>query len=218
MGGGMEGKLNLAYFGLSSSPSTHEENHQSHYYHRCYNPANKSPIDWWFLLEISRYGIVAAHGNHGCGGIHIGDGVYITSPADKVVALIGLSNHTDHQPGIIGEHPLVRGGYRTASGAGDGKVILGSNPQIPFGKLDLSACGDHAAVGLKPHRVIAACGDLDDVHPAADIALPVAIISHGDHAAVGLKPHRVIAACGDLDDIHPAEDIALPVAAESHRT
>jgi len=41
-GGGYGEKLNSASFGLSSLPlsSMHEENHQSRYYHRCYNPAN----------------------------------------------------------------------------------------------------------------------------------------------------------------------------------
>ena len=69
--------------------------------------------------------------------------------------------------------------------------------QIPFGKLDLRARGDHDAVVLKPHRVIFACVDLSDVRPAADIALPGAVISHGDHGAVGLKAHCVLLACGD---------------------
>ena len=88
--------------------------------------------------------------------------------------------------------------------------------QIPFGKLDHKACSDHGAVGLKPHRVIAACGDLDDVCPAADLKLPVAVISDGDHGAVVLKPHRVIHSCGDLGGVRPTVDIALQVIVISH--
>jgi len=76
---------------------------------------------------------------------------------------------------------------------------------------------DHGAVGCKPHSVKAACGDLDDIRPVADIAaLPVAIVSHGDHGAVAAKPHRVLAACGDLDDIRPVAYITRPGVVESH--
>jgi hypothetical protein len=32
--------IGSASFCQGNSPSTHEENHQSHYYHRPYNPAN----------------------------------------------------------------------------------------------------------------------------------------------------------------------------------
>jgi hypothetical protein len=32
--------ISSASFCQGNSPSTHEENHQSHYYHRPYNPAN----------------------------------------------------------------------------------------------------------------------------------------------------------------------------------
>jgi len=63
--------------------------------------------------------------------------------------------------------------------------------------------------------VIPACGDLGDIPPAADIALPIGVVSHGDHA-VGSKPHRVTAACGDLVDARPVADIALPVVVPSH--
>jgi hypothetical protein len=34
--------------------------------------------------------------------------------------------------------------------------------QIPFSELDLRACGDYGTVELNSHRVIVACGDLDD--------------------------------------------------------
>ena len=76
--------------------------------------------------------------------------------------------------------------------------------------------GDHAAVGLKPHRVCHACSDLDDARPAADIALTGVVPSRGDDGAVGLKPHRELAASGDLDDVGPAADIALSIVVPSH--
>ena len=37
--------------------------------------------------------------------------------------------------------------------------------------------GDHAAIGLKPHRMIAACDDLNDLCPVVDLAPPVAVVS-----------------------------------------
>ena len=154
------------------------------------SPTNKRPVDWRNLLKVSCYGIAVIHGDDGCSGPHTGDGVDITSPVNKPVASLGLGHQIDHHTRIIGEDPLPRSGYITASGARNGK-IEGGTSQIPFGKLDLRACGDHGAVGLKPHRVTAACGDLDNVRPAADIALPVVVSSHGDHGAVGLKPHGV---------------------------
>ena len=64
--------------------------------------------------------------------------------------------------------------------------------------------------------MIATCGDLDDVRPVADIALPVGVVSHGAHGAVELKPHRAQAACGDLDDVRPVADIALLRVVDSH--
>ena len=61
--------------------------------------------------------------------------------------------------------------------------------------------GNYGAVGLELHRVKVACGDLGDVHPATDIALPIVVPSHGDHGAVGPEPHRMMPACGDHDDM-----------------
>ncbi len=61
-----------------------------------------------------------------------------------------------------------------------------------------------------------ACGDLGDVRPAADIALPVVVPSHGDHGAVVFNPHRVIVACADLANVRPAANIAPPIVVVSH--
>src|SRR4030042_1440704 len=76
--------------------------------------------------------------------------------------------------------------------------------------------GDHGAAGLKPHRVIPACGDLCDIRPASDIALLVPVVSHCNYSAVGPKPHCVGPACGDLGDVRPAADTTLPVVVISH--
>ena len=38
----------------------------------------------------------------------------------------------------------------------------------------------HCAVGLEPYRVIAACANLDNINPCADIALPKAVIPDRD--------------------------------------
>ena len=62
----------------------------------------------------------------------------------------------------------------------------------------------------------AACVDLDNVRPVANIALPVGVISHGDHGAIGFKPQRVPAACVDLDNVRPVANITLPVGVISH--
>ena len=84
---------------------------------------------------------------------------------------------------------------------------------LPIG---VASRGDHAAVGLKPHRVCHAFSDLGDVRPASDIALTVEVPSRGDDGAVGLKRHRELAASGDLDDVGPAADIALSIFVLSH--
>jgi hypothetical protein len=64
--------------------------------------------------------------------------------------------------------------------------------------------------------VTRACGDPDDVRPAADIALPVVFLAHSDHRAVSLKSYSVKVACADTNGVRPAVDIALPIVARAH--
>jgi len=74
-----------------------------------------------------------------------------------------------------------------------------SNIALPFG---VPSHADHGAIVFKPHRVLLACGDLSDVHPAADIAVPFVVRpSNCNHGAVGLESHRVSAACRDRGDV-----------------
>ncbi len=63
---------------------------------------------------------------------------------------------------------------------------------------------------------MAACGDLGDVRPVTDIALPIGVISHGEHSAIVLESYRVIATCGDLGYVRPVVNIALPGVVVSH--
>ena len=73
--------------------------------------------------EVSHDGVVAIHGDGGCGIINIGNGAHIARPVDKAVASTWSGHQVDHCSLVIGRSPFSRGGYRPAIGAGDGEVI-----------------------------------------------------------------------------------------------
>lgn len=54
---------------------------------------------------------------------------------------------------------------------------------------------------------VQACTNVDNAHPAADIALPIAVASDRDYSTVGPNSYCVIAARCDLDDADPANNI-----------
>jgi len=90
-------------------------------------------------------GIFAAYCDIRRSSLDIGDGVHITTPPGKAVALLGLGNQINHCLGSIGKIPLSRSGCITSSSAGDGEDTLRRwhrKYQIPFGKLDFPARGD----------------------------------------------------------------------------
>jgi len=73
----------------------------------------------------------AVHGDIGCGGVDIGDGVHIASPVDKLVAFLSLGHQADHRSFVIDKSPLSRVGYRPRPGTGDSEVIRPTTAHHP---------------------------------------------------------------------------------------
>jgi len=67
-------------------------------------------------------------------------------------------------------------------------IVGDSSTQVPVADQRLSEAipshGDHGTVGPDSHSVGVACGDLDDVRPAVDVALPGPVRAHRNQRAI----------------------------------
>ncbi|GAA2121789.1 hypothetical protein GCM10009824_24460 [Kocuria atrinae] len=70
------------------------------------------------------------------------------------------------------------------------------------------SCADEGTISAQAEGMGGACCDCDDVVPALDIALPVAVIPNGQNPAGSGHAHCVATPGGHRDDLLPPADVA----------